>query len=75
MKQKLKDMKKAIIKTITPLVLTCLINSSIAQSIKITGTVNDNISKQVLPNATVTIKNINDNNFHTSAVTNNKGSF
>ncbi len=68
-------MKKAIIKTITVLALTCLIFNGIAQSIKITGTVNDYISKQVLPNATVTVKSINDNNFNTAAVANNRGSF
>lgn len=62
-------------KTIIAIALTCLINSSNAQSIKITGTVSDNITKQVLPNATVIIKNINDNNFSTSVVTNNTGSF
>jgi Outer membrane protein beta-barrel family/Carboxypeptidase regulatory-like domain len=68
-------MKKAIMKITAAIWLTCLINNSYAQTIKVTGAVNDNISKQVLPNATVTIKSISDNKFNTSVITNNNGSF
>jgi hypothetical protein len=68
-------MKKAMMKITAAIWLTCLINNSYAQTIKVTGAVNDNISKQVLPNATVTIKSISDNKFNTSVITNNKGSF
>jgi hypothetical protein len=68
-------MKKTILKLTATLLLAFLLNAGYAQSIKVTGAVNDNISKQVLPNATVTIKSIGNNKFSTSAVTNNKGSF
>jgi hypothetical protein len=68
-------MKKVMMKITAAIWLTCLINNSHAQNIKITGAVNDNISKQALPNATVTIKAINNGNFNTSVITNNKGSF
>jgi hypothetical protein len=68
-------MKKAFMKITTIIWLVSLINNSYAQTIKVTGAVNDNISKQVLPNATVTIKSIGDNKFSTSVITNNKGSF
>jgi Carboxypeptidase regulatory-like domain len=68
-------MKKAIMKITAAIWLTCLINNSYAQTIKVTGAVNDNISKQVLPNATVTVKSVSDNKFNTSVITNNKGSF
>ncbi len=68
-------MKKAILKLTATLLLAFLLNAGYAQNIKVTGSVNDNISKQVLPNATVTIKSIGDNKFSTSVITNNKGSF
>jgi Outer membrane protein beta-barrel family/Carboxypeptidase regulatory-like domain len=68
-------MQTAIIKMVTVILLTCMLNIAYAQTIKVTGTVNDNISKQVLPNATVIVKSVTNNNFSASVITNNRGLF
>ncbi len=62
-------MQKAIKTLSINILLTMLLNFSNVQNINVTGTVNDSISKQALPNATITIKAISNNNFSVSAIT------
>lgn len=68
-------MRKAIFKAVIVILQAWIVNPCYAQNIKLTGSIKGEITKQILPNATISIKSIGTNLFKTTLVAGEDGTF